>query len=213
MSLNSPVEGAAVKHSILLVGVIVVFAIVARPVRADLISYSFTGTDSSMNRPVSGSFSYDTNVPGQDAVAGQTFFEDVHGNLTITGGGHTYSSNSVAGEVYLSGMTLFSDTGSSLLVVSLAAPDNGQVFSSIGSLPKTLNTSVLGASLFGVYVNPVFNSDGFIVKQGYRLQGPITGVEAVTIASATPEPGGLFLAALGAAVLVRRFKAAGASMP
>jgi hypothetical protein len=194
-----------VNRIILVVSLAACAGLSAGTARADLIRNTFDAGDSATGAAVLGSFAYQTDAVGRLGSLGVTFFEDVHGSLTITAAGQTYSTNAVAGEVSLNGLTLFSDTGRAVLVLELGSPYNGPLFTGISSLPTTLTPGALGGSLFRLDVRPASGTSGPDVL----FTGPITSIDGVTTAAQTPEPGGLLLTVLGGLILASRLVARG----
>ena len=93
------------------------------------------------------------------------------------------------------------------IVLKSADPGSVTVFPNRSSLPATLNPAALSGSGFSIYQGPPLDvppgqavplAAGTPAAIALLASGPIT-LHSVTIAS-VPEPGGLTLAALGAAV-------------
>ncbi len=203
-------RGSAVKRVILIAGVLLGPGLAAGGARADRITYTFTGTDRQTGAAVTGSFAYQTDAPASHVSTEETLFGDVRGSLTITLAGHTDTSGSVSGLLRPGSLLLISGdrTGRGFAItLKPADPGSVTVFPDRSSLPATLNPAALTGSGFSIYQGPPLDvppgqavplAAGNPAAIALLADGPIT-LDSVTIAS-VPEPGGLALAALGAAV-------------
>jgi hypothetical protein len=185
-----------VSRTIAKVGVLVALVLSTGPARGELVSYSFTGTDSITGTPVIGSFSYQTNTPSHLASPDRAIFPDVGGSLTITALGHTYSTNAVGGVFQPDSLFLLhSDSSGPFFAIALTSPDGATVFPQVSFLPPSLNLGSLGGSQFRI---------AEVNSQTEIAGGPITLSAPAVIAEAAPEPGALTLAAAALAAAAVR---------
>jgi PEP-CTERM motif len=169
--------------------------------RADLVTYSFNGTDSLTGSLVVGTLSYSTTAAVSDPSSGESKFTNVDGSLSITFDGKTYSSSSISATLQSGSLQFYnSDTSSGHgLSVLLAAANAGSIFNNLSSLPTRLSTSNLLGSTFSITQFPAPPGHGQAGSGAIFdiAGGSITSVDFVSDA-ATPEPSSLALAALGA---------------
>jgi hypothetical protein len=194
------------KQIIYIAGLLLVPTILTNEVKADPITFSFTGMDTATGDPITGSFTYNTAAlanppaPGSNTIA----FQDMTGgNLTLMLGGKTYSNNAVLAILEPNSLQFSSnDPATGIhLGVDLAAANSGDVFANLSSLPATLNTNVLTGSTFHIGQAPVPSQPGGIVPAYIAVlaSGPIANIQPVGLADTAPEPGTLLLAAMAAA--------------
>jgi hypothetical protein len=174
------------------------------PARADFLAvYNFTGRDGLTGNPVTGTFTYDTASRPVPPLVVEVLYPDVGGSLSITDGGHTYTSTSISGSLQANSLELLSNPAGSAGAVTIVLEWSGPGASSLSSLPGQLDPSRLVPGFSGFAI-----TGG--VTQPNIAGGTITGLTSAQVAS-LPEPGGLSLAAVGvvslAAALRRRRRA------
>jgi hypothetical protein len=173
--------------------------------RADLVTYTFLGTDTVSGASVTGSLSYSTDAALTSALPGRSYFADVKGSLSITLAGHTYSSDFV--HAFLSPhdllLTTYGSPGNKNIEVDLSSKTMSAVFPDPTTLPARLNTNALHGSsfLFGVFVPPAGPGQASPQVELIIANGTITSIDFASIAEVAPEPGTLTSAALGISAL------------
>jgi MYXO-CTERM domain-containing protein len=178
----------------------------ATPAQADLVTYSFVGTDTVSGAAITGSLTYSTDavLTSLNLNVGKSGFSDV-GSLSITYAGHTYSSNSIDAILTKGSLNLYS-VGSSTSGVELNLTRNGQslLFSSLTSLPPRLPINDLANSTFfiGFYVPPPALGQAAPAFESITASGKITALDFVSVTEVAPEPGALTLGALGLSALM-----------
>jgi hypothetical protein len=197
------------KRGLCIAGVVFSCGLLAGRARADLVSYTFSGTDAIPGGgPVLGSFSYQSTAPASYVFASETSFGNVQGSLSLTYGGNTYSSSTISATLQPGGLELYSSNYSSGigLAVILASGNQGTSFTSTTALPASLNTSTLQGSTFSISRFPLPAGPGQAAPQFEALiaSGPISSFGVVSPFAEAPEPGTLVLAVLGALGLASR---------
>jgi hypothetical protein len=175
----------------------------AAPTRAEMITYTFQGTDTFVNGhfPVSGSLTYDTQAallsPSNSGTPSTTF--STTGGIAITQDNHTFSTDpSTPLVVTLTGSSVtFSSQAPGVLNISLKVGDGtSTLFPSITALPGTLSLDGTTGSydLWARVGDPDFLSRGV-------LDSLTASVGIADIPPTAPEPGSLALLATGLAGL------------
>src|SRR5262249_37034875 len=146
-----------------------------------------------------------SNIPSTGVT-----FGDVFGSLSITVGGHTYSSSAVEATLQPGSLRLFnSDTGGGLgLSIFLTSAGSSSVFLTRNVLPTKLTFGDLTGSTFQTSQAPAQPGPGQASPGAISIvaSGTITALNAGEIAEVAPEPGSLLLALLGAGGLACRIR-------
>jgi hypothetical protein len=184
-------------RAVWIVGVALGSLVLPAEVRADLVTYTFLGTDATSGAVVTGSLSYSTDAAitsSLPAPRADNFFGNVKGNLSMTFAGKTYSSNAVSALFRPGDLLLYSDK----LEVDLAINTLN-----ISALPGKLSLSTQFASSFWIGVAPLPPGPGKTAPAFESLiaEGTITALDVVSVAEVAPEPGALTLVALGVSAL------------
>jgi hypothetical protein len=188
-------KGVAMTASVRSLGLVLALILPLPAARADIVHYSFSGSDTLTGSPVSGSFSYQTSTPGHDSSPDRTFFVDVGGQLVINALGRTYASDSVTGILSPQSLTLvsLSGQGGGFGVILKSVSPGVALFSNLTFLPPKLDPAAISGSKFSITDS---RGQPVLARGAIRLDGPV--IEA----SQAPEPRGRTLAGLGFALVL-----------
>jgi hypothetical protein len=191
-------------RSICSAGVLLSAALLSGQARADLISYTFSGTDEGTNNTVAGTFSYQANAPVSYINSSGANFYNALGSLSITVGGQTYSSNLISASLYSQGLTLSNvDRTGLYFELNLTTSYSGTLLTNFNNLPSNLNLQTFQGSSYTIGQRPPPPPPGHVGITLIRgiASGYITALNVASDAAVAPEPGGVLLAVLGGAGL------------